>query len=254
MSIGASAVVGSLVVAASLIGAILVPTVLSASSRSAPRGRASVPTVVVATAVGLTAWYAIANAIAVAGGFRGDGIASARFPVIGYGVGMPVALGLAALVTVTPLRQLVIAAEIQPALIAVQSYRLIAGAVFLALMLMNQLPAIFAIPAGGGDFLVGLFAFGIARSVRAGRRRPAVIWNLLGMLDLVVAVGLGVTTSPGPAHLIFTTPTTIALSIPPLVVVPTFLVPMSFLLHVVSLRFLWVTRATEAQATKAAVV
>jgi hypothetical protein len=68
----------------------------------------------------------------------------------------------------------------------------------------------------------------------AGRRR-AVIWNLLGMLDLVVAVSLGVMTSSGPAQVFRTTPTSEFITTFPLVLVPTFLVPLALVLHVVSL-------------------
>ena len=103
---------------------------------------------------------------------------------------------------------------------------------------MNQLPAVFAIPAGGGDVLIGLTAFWAAASLRSGRLGPTVALNLLGTLDLVVAVGLGIATTPGPLHLINASPSTVLLSVLPLVMVPTFLVPLSFLIHVVSLRHL----------------
>jgi hypothetical protein len=65
-----------------------------------------------------------------------------------------------------------------------------------------------------------------------------VAWNLFGILDLVVAVSLGIATTPGPLHLIDASPSTVLLSVLPLVMVPTFLVPLSFLIHVVSLRHL----------------
>ncbi|HEX9068147.1 MAG TPA: hypothetical protein VF807_05215, partial [Ktedonobacterales bacterium] len=44
--------------------------------------------------------------------------------------------------------------------------------------------------------------------------------------------------APGPLTLLKLTPSTLALSIPPLVVVPTFAVPLSILLHAASLRYL----------------
>jgi hypothetical protein len=55
------------------------------------------------------------------------------------------------------------------------------------------------------------------------------------MADLVVAVALGVMTSPGPAHVFRTTPTSEFATQFPLALVPTFLVPLAFTLHVVSL-------------------
>ena len=48
-------------------------------------------------------------------------------------------------------------------------------------------------------------------------------------------MGLGVTTNPGRAQLFHTTPTSELVTLFPLVLVPTFLVPLAFTLHVASL-------------------
>ena len=68
-----------------------------------------------------------------------------------------------------------------------------------------------------------------------GGRQRAIVFNLFGLADLVVAVGLGVTTSPGPAQLFHTSPTSELATHFPLALVPTFLVPLAFMLHIVSL-------------------
>src|SRR5262247_3265489 len=82
------------------------------------------------------------------------------------------------------------------------------GAVFLLLMFTGQMPVLWAVPAGVGDVLIGATAFWVARHLdEPGGRRRAVIFNWLGMADLVVAVGLGNATGPGPLHVINTTPT-----------------------------------------------
>ena len=61
---------------------------------------------------------------------------------------------------------------------------------FLLLMAGGQMPALWALPAGVGDVLVAATAPWIARDVHSPRgRRRAIVWNLLGMADLVVAVG-----------------------------------------------------------------
>ena len=62
-----------------------------------------------------------------------------------------------------------------------------------------------------------------------------MIWNLFGLSDLVVAVGLGIMTSPGPTQVFHTVPTSELMAHFPLALVPTFLVPLAFVLHVVSL-------------------
>ena len=51
----------------------------------------------------------------------------------------------------------------------------------------------------------------------------------------MVAIGLGVMTNTGPAQLIRTTPTSALVTQFPLVLMPTFLVPLAFVLHIVSL-------------------
>jgi len=51
----------------------------------------------------------------------------------------------------------------------------------------------------------------------------------------VVAMGLGIMTSPGPLQVFQTTPTSELVTHFPLALVPAFLVPLAFMLHVVSL-------------------
>ncbi len=55
------------------------------------------------------------------------------------------------------------------------------------------------------------------------------------MADLVVAIGLGIMTNPGPAQVFHTTPTSELVTRFPLALVPTFLVPLALTLHVISL-------------------
>ena len=110
------------------------------------------------------------------------------------------------------------------------------GTLFLVLMLTGDVPALWAIPAGLGDVLIGASAFWVAgRLDSPGGRRRAVVFNLLGLLDLVVAIGLGVTTNPGAAQVFHTTPTPEVLTRFPLALVPGFLVPLAFMVHFVSL-------------------
>ncbi|MFL5494638.1 MAG: hypothetical protein ACJ8DC_09690 [Gemmatimonadales bacterium] len=116
------------------------------------------------------------------------------------------------------------------------------GALFLALMFTGQMPPLWAVPAGVGDVLIGASAFWVAARLDApGGRRRAIIFNLLGLLDLVVAIGLGITVNPGRAQVFHTTPTAELLTRFPLALVPGFLVPLAFTVHFVSL---WHLRAT----------
>lgn len=123
----------------------------------------------------------------------------------------------------------------EKALLRLNLWRLL-GVVFLLLMINGQAPALWALPAGIGDIIVGATAFPVAsRLDTPGGRRLGVVFNLFGLADLVVAVGLGVATSPGPLHVIHTTPTTEVMTHFPMALVPGFLVPLAFMLQVVSL-------------------
>jgi hypothetical protein len=75
-----------------------------------------------------------------------------------------------------------------------------------------------------------------------------VTWNVLGILDLVNALVIGFVTTPGPLQLIVPDrPSTIAFY--PLVLIPAFAVPLSILLHALSLRQLR-RQARQAQAPR----
>ncbi len=192
----------------------------------------------------LAAWAILATALARARSFETpDG---GTFPPLGRGLVLTL-LALAACVAASPsLRGLL---SRQSSLILLHLWRFL-GFVFLILMAQGQLPALFALPAGIGDILVAATAPWIARGLGTPRgRRRAILWNLLGMADLIVAVGLGVTTNPGAAHLFNTTPSSVILTRFPIVLVPAFLVPLALTLHGVSLWQLfgrkWVRRSVE---------
>jgi hypothetical protein len=123
----------------------------------------------------------------------------------------------------------------QANLIRLHLWRLV-GIIFLELMVRGQMPALWALPAGIGDILVAVTAPWVARHVNEpGGQRRAVIWNLFGIADLIVAIGLGIMTSPGPPQVFATVPTSELITHFPLALVPTFLVPLAFVLHVISL-------------------
>ena len=111
-------------------------------------------------------------------------------------------------------------------LIGVQTFRILGG-VFLIRYFQGELPGVFAIPAGVGDVLTGLFAPLVAYWWVAGKpyaRTAAIAWNLFGMADLVNAVVLGVLTAGGGGGIVF-----------PLVLIPIYAVPRAFLVHSYSL-------------------
>jgi len=125
-----------------------------------------------------------------------------------------------------------------PALIAVHGLRVL-GVSFLLLHSMQRLPAPFAPVAGWGDIFVGATAGPVAwMAARAGGRARGLVlaWNAVGLLDLVAAVGLGATSSPGPLRLFMEPPGSPIMTTLPWIVIPCFLVPSLAALHIAIFR------------------
>ena len=110
-----------------------------------------------------------------------------------------------------------------------QSWRII-GFTFVLLEARGVLPAIFALPAGYGDMAIGMTATFVAwKLANPIRRNSFVVWQLLGITDLVAAVGLGTTARVLSPH----GPSMVAMTVLPLSLVPTFLVPLFLIFHVI---------------------
>jgi len=101
-----------------------------------------------------------------------------------------------------------------------QSWRIV-GFTFVLLEARGVLPPIFALPAGYGDMAIGMTATLVAwKLANPVRRNSFILWQLLGIADLVTAVSLGTTArllSPQSASMV-------AMTVLPLSLVPTFLV------------------------------
>jgi hypothetical protein len=112
-----------------------------------------------------------------------------------------------------------------------QSWRLI-GFIFVLLEARGVLPAIFALPAGYGDMFIGATATYVGLKLATAVHRSAfILWQALGILDLVLAVTLGTT-----ARLISPqAPTMVSMTVLPLSLIPTFLVPLFLIFHVISI-------------------
>ena len=165
----------------------------------------------------------------------GNGIVPLPFPLF-LGGSLIVAVGLLAF---SPTWRRVVDAVPAESLISVQIYRLIGG-IFLPLYAIGSLPRHFALPSAYGDIAVGLaapfVAMAVGKSLRSARAL-ALGWNVFGFLDLLTAVGLGtgyliVLLRPG----LEAPPTAAAMTFFPLVLIPTFAVPLGIILHIYSIR------------------
>jgi len=182
----------------------------------------------------LVGWFALGVVTSIAGFYRP---ASGKAPTIQYGLLIPIAIGLL-LFRGWPLLRRAFADISNDWLVAVQLYRVL-GVIFLILYAGGHLPAVFALPAGLGDTLVGVLApfvaASFARSPKSSTRRVR-LWNMLGIADLVIAVTMGFLTSPSPFQLAaFDRPNELIATFP-LSLIPVFAVPLSILLHIASLQ------------------
>jgi hypothetical protein len=118
-------------------------------------------------------------------------------------------------------------------LVAAQVYR-VAGGVFLVLWADGRLPWQFALPAGIGDVTTGVVAVVVAARLAQnaiGAYRATYAWCLFGIADLVVAITMGAMTSPGQAHLLAFDAPNLLMTAYPLIMIPTFAVPLALMLH-----------------------
>ena len=118
-------------------------------------------------------------------------------------------------------------------LVAAQVYR-VAGGIVLVLWADGRMPWQFALPAGIGDVATASVAVVVAALLARnaiGAYRATYAWSLFGIADLVVAITMGAMTSPGRAHLLAFEAPNLLISSYPLVMVPTFAVPLALMLH-----------------------
>jgi len=186
--------------------------------------------VAVVTGVVLLVWAVAAGTVAARGYLRPASAESA--PPVGLVLAIAFTVMALSLIFSSTLRSLL---TNQRNLIWMNVWRL-EGIVFLLLMVNGQMPALWALPSGIGDIIVGITAPWVASKVNtpAGERR-AIVFNLFGMLDLIVAVSLGIMTNPGRLQVFHTTISSTLITDFPLALVPTFLVPLAFALHIISL-------------------
>ncbi|MGD0525354.1 MAG: hypothetical protein ABSE49_09435 [Polyangiaceae bacterium] len=220
----------------------IVPLVAAWLRRSAAASTASAVRLMLV----LFAWQGTVIALGSAGVFAPRPGAS---PAIGLAVVLPIVAGVVALRRWD--RGLPEASL--ATLMGLQVMRIV-GFEFVVAGRGGLLPLVFAAPAGWGDAFIGVTAPLVALAVArrsAGWRTIAIAWNVLGIADLVDAVFLGITSSPGALRLFDGPLSTEPMTRLPLSLIPTFGVPLAVLGHIAALRALraMAARRTPAPAT-----
>src|SRR6516164_774848 len=181
----------------------------------------------------LIGWMAVAQYLGAANTyFATADTAEAGVPTILFGLLIPLAVAAIALWRSESIARLVSAIPLHW-LVAAQVYR-VGGGQFLVLWADGRLPWQFALPAGIGDVATGIAAVVVAAQLARnalGAYRATYAWCLFGIADLVVAIAMGAMTSPGRAHLLALDAPNLLMTAYPLVMVPTFAVPLALMLH-----------------------
>jgi hypothetical protein len=220
-----------------LIGVIGIPAttclMLYRSALAAGLGRRTATIVTAAAAAVLGGWLLASGLLARAGVYHQPSGQAAPW----FGAAFTATLLVLLAATRIPPMPRVLAAAGTAARLTLPHTLRVVGVTFLLVMALGHLPAVFALPAGLGDIAAGLAAPSVARRLARGGGRTRAVWfNLFGILDLVVALTIGFLAGLGPWRPLEVTPSTEALSLLPLVLVPTTAVPLAIALHLVALR------------------
>jgi hypothetical protein len=181
-------------------------------------------------AIALTVWFLGVVSLGAAGTFVGR---PGTPPLsIAVAVAAPLAVFFVCLRFSQSFRKFVHCLDLR-LIVGMQAWRW-AGLGFLSLYAHGILPAVFAFPAGLGDMAVGVAApwmvLSLVRQPGFAAGRTFVRWNILGILDLVIALGIATasafftTGSPGEIS-------TAPMATLPLLLIPAFLVPIFLMLH-----------------------
>jgi hypothetical protein len=207
--------------------AIVLPT--PAESESSRRG-----SIRLAVAIALSLWLLLVVSAGAAGAFVGPP-GTPPLP-LAFGFAAPLVLFFGWLRLSPSFREFVLSLDLR-FIAAMQAWRW-AGLDFLSLYAHKVLPAVFALPAGLGDMAIGVTApwiiLSLIREPGFAARGSFIRWNVLGILDLLIAVSIGTVSTlfaTGAPGEISTAP----MATLPLLLIPAFMVPLFIMLHAAAL-------------------
>ena len=180
----------------------------------------------------LLGWVVLAIILARNGFFVSQSDTKFKFPTIVYTF-LPIIMGVFILKYSHSFQEILNSIPLHW-LIGIQFLRT-TGVIFLILYFKHLVPGQFALPAGIGDFFVGITAPLVAYLYYKKKRNAkqiAKLWNIIGTLDLVLALTFGFLTSPTPIQIFALDNPNRLIGSYPLVLVPAFAVPLFILYHI----------------------
>jgi hypothetical protein len=184
-----------------------------------------------ALSVGAGLWTGLAAALAAANLFLGSN--SVGPVMIGTVIASPLVVA-AAVTSISPSVRAALLGMPMPFLIGLNVWRL-GGGFFLLLAAEGRLAGPFPYSAGWGDILTGALALPVAWAALRGQGTALVwAWNGFGMIDLVAALALGITSANGsPLQIIHAGAGSAGVQVLPWSLIPTVLVPIFLIVHAV---------------------
>lgn len=182
-------------------------------------------------AAGVGGWVGLSTALGAMGALAFS--PGETVPLIGVLCGLPLLIA-GGLALTSPKARAAFMRVPLPVLVGLNSMRVL-GVIFLLLALSGRLSGPFPYFAGIGDILTGVAAIPLALGIARTGKVPEVLlrqWNLFGVADLVLALFLGITSSPGsPLQLIHAGVGSTAVQHLPYSLIPTVLVPFFLITH-----------------------
>ena len=192
------------------------------------------------------AWVGLASGLGAAGKlafFPGNPV-----PLVGVLFAVPLLTVGALALRYAKVRSTLLAIPM-PLLIGLNALRVL-GVLFLLLAAAGRLSGPFPYSAGWGDIITGAFAIPLALRVARSQKLPVAavrLWSIFGALDLIAAVGLGISSAAGsPLQLIHAGVGSQAMQYLPFCLVPTVLVPFYLITHAIIAAQLRALRAAPA--------
>lgn len=116
-----------------------------------------------------------------------------------------------------------------------QVFRVFVEIILWALFVQNLVPEQMTFEGRNFDILVGITAI-IAARFFINNRIGMIAWNLFGLVLLINIVAIALLSMPTPFRVFHNEPANVIVTQFPYVLLPTFLVPLAYILHFISLK------------------